>query len=391
MRQLSILGSTGSIGRNTLAVAAMFPDRFRVRALTAKNNVGLLADQIRRFSPDLAVVYSEADARRLEENLEPGCLTRVLFGEDGYLEAAAYPEADTVLSAMVGAAGLLPTLAAITHGKDIALANKETLVMAGDLVMAQAKAHQVSILPVDSEHSAIFQCLAGNRKQDLKKILLTASGGPFRTLPADQFAGITPEMALAHPTWAMGEKISVDSATMMNKGLEVIEARHLFDIPCDKIEVVVHPQSIVHSMVVYVDGSVIAQMGTPDMKGAIAYALSCPERLPVDLPVPDFPSIGALNFEAPDFEKFPSLSLAFSACQTGGTLPCVLNAANEAAVTAFLHKRIGFNQIPRVIAQTLEGHGGVANPALEDILEADGWARDIAEQWINRFSGKDRR
>jgi 1-deoxy-D-xylulose-5-phosphate reductoisomerase len=261
--------------------------------------------------------------------------------------------------------------------------------MAGDLVMAQAKAHQVSILPVDSEHSAIFQCLAGNRRKDLKKILLTASGGPFRSLPSDQFGAITPEMALAHPTWAMGEKISIDSATMMNKGLEVIEARHLFDVPCNRIEVLVHPQSIVHSMVAYVDGTVIAQMGAPDMKGAIAYALSCPERLAVDLPVPDFARIGALNFEAPDFEKFPCLALAFSACNTGGTLPCVLNAANEAAVAAFLSKRIGFNQIPQVIDHTLGAHGVISNPCLEEILEADGWARLTAEKQINLFAGKD--
>ena len=389
MRHLSILGSTGSIGRSTLAVAAMFPDRFCVRALTAKNNIPLLVEQIRRFSPDLAAVYSAADARRLKESLDPGRRIQILFGDQGYIAAAEHPEADIVVSAMVGAAGLLPTLSAIEAGKDIALANKETLVMAGDIVMDRARQRKVSIFPVDSEHSAIFQCLAGNRKKDLKKIFLTASGGPFRALPADRFSEITPEMALAHPTWAMGKKISIDSATMMNKGLEVIEAKHLFDVSCEMIDVVVHPQSIVHSMVAYVDGSVIAQMGTPDMKGAIGYALSCPDRLPVNLPVPDFVSIGTLNFEAPDLEKFPCLGLAFSASETGGTLPCVLNAADEAAVAAFLNKRVGFDRIPRVIAQTLEAHRVIANPGLEDILEADRWARIFSEKWINRLAGKD--
>lgn len=387
MRQVSVLGSTGSIGRSTLAVAARFPDRFRVRVLTAKTNIPLLADQIRRFSPDLAVVYAENDARRLEKEIPPGGPTRILWGEDGYRSAAAYPPADIVVSAMVGAAGLLPTLAAIDAGKDIALANKETLVMAGEIVMARARERGVAILPVDSEHSAIFQCLAGNRRQDLNKILLTASGGPFRNLPPERFPEITREMALAHPTWAMGEKISVDSATLMNKGLEVIEARHLFDVPCDRIEVVVHSQSIVHSMVAFADGSVMAQMGAPDMRGAIAYALSHPERLPLDLPVPDFAALGALHFESPNVEKFPCLSLAFAACETGGTLPCVLNGANEAAVAAFLNRRLGFDAISRVIRETLDAHAAVSTPDLGDILAADRWARDFAEQRIRRMHG----
>ncbi|MBC2714298.1 MAG: 1-deoxy-D-xylulose-5-phosphate reductoisomerase [Desulfobacteraceae bacterium] len=382
MRNLTILGATGSIGKNTLTVVDRFPDQFSVKALTARNNIALLAEQIKRFSPELAVVYSEIDAFELKELLLPDNRTEIMYGEKGYRAAAVHQDVDTVVSAVVGAAGLLPTLAAISAGKHIALANKETLVMAGDIVMSQAKQNNVSILPVDSEHSAIFQCLVGNRKKDLKKILLTASGGPFRNLPADQFKSITPEKALAHPTWEMGEKISIDSATLMNKGLEVIEAKHLFDVSHQKIEVVIHPQSIIHSMVSYIDGSVIAQLGTPDMKGAIAYALSCPERLPLNLPPPDFAGIGALTFEPPDMKKFPCLALAFFACETGGTLPCVLNAANEVAVDAFLNKRIGFIQIPEVIDHTMEKHRMITAPEIDDILLADQWARKTAEQWI---------
>ena len=382
MRNLTILGATGSIGKNTLTVVDQFPDQFCVKALTARNNISLLAKQIKRFSPELAVVYSESDAVALKKLLMPGNRTEIMFGEDGYRSAAVHPDVDTVVSAIVGAAGLLPTLSAIAAGKHIALANKETLVMAGDIVMQRAKEKNVSILPVDSEHSAIFQCLSGNRKKDLHKILLTASGGPFRNLPVDQFESITPEKALAHPTWEMGDKISIDSATLMNKGLEVIEAKHLFDVSHQKIEVVIHPQSIIHSMVAYIDGSVMAQLGTPDMRGAISYALSCPERLPLNLPVPDFAGIGALTFEPPDMKKFPCLALAFSACEAGGTLPCVLNAANEVAVDAFLNKRIGFIQIPDVINHTMEKHHTITAPEIDDILLADQWARQTAAQWI---------
>jgi 1-deoxy-D-xylulose-5-phosphate reductoisomerase len=382
MRNLTILGATGSIGKNTLNVVDQFPELFCVKALTARNNIVLLAEQIKRFSPELAIVYSESDALKLNQLLSPDNRTEIMYGEAGYRAAAVHPDVDMVVSAIVGAAGLLPTLAAIDAGKHIALANKETLVMAGDIVMQRAEENNVSILPVDSEHSAIFQCLAGNRKTDLKQILLTASGGPFRNLPADQFKSITPERALAHPTWEMGDKISIDSATLMNKGLEVIEAKHLFDVSHQTIQVVIHPQSIIHSMVSYIDGSVIAQMGTPDMKGAIAYALSFPERLPLNLPVPDFAGIGALTFDAPDVKKFPCLALALSACETGGTLPCVLNAANEVAVDAFLNKRIGFIQIPEVIEYAMENHNSITAPEIDDILLADQWARKTAAQWI---------
>jgi len=388
MRNLTLLGATGSIGKNTLAVVDRFPDQFCVKALTARNNIALLAEQIKRFLPELAVVYSEKDALRLKELLPIHNRPEIMFGEDGYRTAAIHQDVDTVVSAVVGAAGLLPTLAAISAGKHIALANKETLVMAGDIVMCQAKQNNVSILPVDSEHSAIFQCLAGNQKKDLQKILLTASGGPFRNLPADQFKSITPEKALAHPTWEMGEKISIDSATLMNKGLEVIEAKHLFDVSHQKIEVVIHPQSIIHSMVSYIDGSVIAQLGTPDMKGAIAYALSCPKRLPLNLPLPDFAEIGALTFEPPDMKKFPCLAYAFSACETGGTMPCVLNAANEVAVDAFLNKRIGFIQIPEVIDHTMGKHHVLPAPEIDEIMLADQWARKTAGKWIGLSGDK---
>ncbi len=388
MRYLTILGATGSIGKNTLAVVDRFPDQFCVKALTAKNNIARLAEQIKQFSPELSVVYTEKDANLLKELLPSDNRTEIMFGEDGYRAAAVHQDVDTVVSAVVGAAGLLPTLAAISAGKHIALANKETLVMAGDIVMQRAREKNISILPVDSEHSAIFQCLAGNRKKDLKKILLTASGGPFFNLPADQFEFITPENALAHPTWEMGKKISIDSATLMNKGLEVIEAKHLFDVSHQKIEVVIHPQSIIHSMVAYIDGSVIAQLGTPDMKGAIACALSWPERLPLDLPLPDFAGIGSLTFDTPDMIKFPCLAYAFSACETGGTMPCVLNAANEVAVAAFLNKYIGFVQIPEVIDHTMGRHNVVTTPEIEEIVLADKWARKTAGKWIDCFREK---
>lgn len=387
MQHLSILGSTGSIGRNTLQIIDMFPNRFSVKALTGKNNIRLLAEQVQRFDPDLAVVFTENDALKLKGMLPGGVRTEIMFGKDGYKAAAVHDQVGTVVSAMVGAAGLLPTLDAIDAGKQIALANKETLVMAGDIVMDRAKKNNVSIRPVDSEHSAIYQCLAGNRSQDLKKIFLTASGGPFRSLAANQFSSITPEDALAHPTWEMGKKISIDSATLMNKGLEMIEAKHLFGVTHNMIDVVIHPQSIIHSMVGYKDGSVIAQLGTPDMKGAIAYALSCPERLPLDMPVPDFPAIGALTFDAPDTKLFPCLALAYRACEDGGTMPCVLNAANEVAVDAFLNKRISFMQIPEVIKYTMANHEGIAVPDLADILEADEWARGTAAGWISNAEG----
>ena len=385
MKHLTILGSTGSIGKNVLDIVSRFPEAYSVKALAAATNVALLAEQIERFHPEIAVVLDEKHAEALKAMVK-NSRTRILAGEEGYAEAATHPDVRMVVSAIVGAAGLIPTVAAIRAGKDIALANKETLVTAGDLVMDLAREYKVRILPVDSEHSAIFQCIEGQRKNALAKVMLTASGGPFRTTPASEFAAITPEKALAHPTWSMGRKISIDSATLMNKGLEVIEARHLFDISADRIEVLVHPQSIVHSMASFHDGTVLAQLGIPDMRGAIAYALSWPERLPLAMPVPDFAALGSLTFEAPDREKFPCLDLAYEACRVGHTLPAVLNAANETAVMAFLDKKIPFTAIPRIIDMTMEQHELEKKPDLSDIIRVDAWTRTCSEQLVIRFA-----
>ncbi len=382
MKNLSVLGSTGSIGTRALDIVRMHPDRFNVTCLCAGENIDLLARQIEEFNPKLVSVIDEARAFELSERIRGSQKPDIVFGENGYAQAASHPDADIALLAMVGAAGLKPALAAIEAEKRIALANKETLVMAGELVMAKAKKKNVQILPVDSEHSAIFQSLMGNRQKDLKKIFLTASGGPFRNTPFEAFKDITLEDALNHPTWTMGRKITIDSATLMNKGLEIIEAVHLFDVTPNQVEVLVHPQSIVHSMVGYKDGSVIAQMGQPDMKGAIAYALSLPSRLNLDMDFPDFKKLGALTFEKPDKKKFPSLLFAFEACIQKGTLPCVMNAANEAAVAAFLEKRIQFTDIFKLIAQTMEVHTRIDNPDLSGIIEADQWARETVQSLI---------
>ncbi|MBL0731902.1 MAG: 1-deoxy-D-xylulose-5-phosphate reductoisomerase [Desulfosarcina sp.] len=376
MKQLTILGSTGSIGCNTLKLVEMFPDRFKVKALTAKNNVELLAEQIERFNPEIAVLFDDQHAERLRKRLHNNKTVEILCGKEGYLTAASCESVDMVVSAMVGAAGLLPTIAAIDAGKAIALANKETLVMAGEIVMKKAMINGTKILPVDSEHSAIFQCLHGNNIKDLDKIILTGSGGPFLRKPVNEFDKIELSDALNHPTWQMGKKISIDSATLMNKGLEVIEAKYLFDVNINDIEVVIHPQSVVHSMVSYKDGAVMAQLGMPDMKGAISYALSYPERLDIKMPAPDFTDIGSLTFEKPDLTRFPCLGLAYSACQRGGTMTSVLNAANEEAVSAFLNKRIPFVEIPGIIEKVMGRHRVVENPLLDDILEADKWARE---------------
>lgn len=371
MKRLTILGSTGSIGRNTLEIVAMFPQRFSVTALTAKTGTALLAEQILRFQPKLAAVIDHYHAEQLASLLPVGFPLEIVYGEAGYRAAAVHAETDIVVTAVVGAAGLMPTLAAIEHRKHIALANKETLVMAGEIVMGLAVKHGVQIMPVDSEHSAIFQCLAGSRREDLDKIIITASGGPFFKRPDLDLSTIRPQDALKHPNWSMGRKITIDSATMMNKGLEVIEARWLFDLPAHKIEVLVHPQSIVHSMVVFQDGSVMAQLGVPDMKSAIALALSWPQRLPLKQPIPNFISLKSLDFYPPDMIRFPCLPLAFKALEIGGTLPAVLNAANEAAVAAFLEGRLAFTDIPNVIADTMEHLTVCQQPTIEDIIAAD--------------------
>jgi 1-deoxy-D-xylulose-5-phosphate reductoisomerase len=374
------LGSTGSIGRNALSVVRMFPERFAVKALSAKRSLVLLAEQIREFRPEAAAVFDDAAARELLALLPAGCRTQILAGAEGYTAVAAWESATLTLAAMVGAAGLLPTLAAIDAGKTIALANKETLVMAGVVVTARAAERRIAIIPVDSEHSAIFQCLQGQRREDVDQILLTASGGPFLHRPVAELAAVTPGEALRHPNWAMGAKISVDSATLMNKGLEVIEAKWLFGMSPDRIRVVVHPQSIIHSMVAFRDGSLIAQMGIPDMKAAIAYALSYPERLALGQPLPDFSGSTELTFSDPDLEKFACLGLAYDACRRGGTLPAVMNAANEVAVNAFLEDRLVFTAIPIVVRGAMEVHAVTEHPELEDIIAADRWAREKAAE-----------
>ena len=385
MKCLSVLGSTGSIGCNVLNIVEMFPQDLKVSALATKNNLDLLSRQIVQFKPDLAVVYDERRARQLKDMVPEGIDVEILYGDMGYQRAAAFEAADMTVTAMVGAAGLMPTLAAIDAGKTIALANKETLVMAGDLVMRRAAENGVDILPIDSEHSAIFQCLQGERREEVAKILLTASGGPFLKRPRETFAGISAGEALQHPNWAMGRKITIDSATLMNKGLEVLEAKCLFGLSRQMIEVVIHPQSVIHSMVAYHDGSIMAQLGIPDMKVAIAYALSYPRRLPLGQPLPKFDGSQSLTFEPPDLEKFPCLALAFQTCEAGGTLPAVLNAANELAVLAFLDEKIGFTAIPAVVEQVMDAHHMIAAPELADILEADRWAREQAEGEIKRL------
>ena len=376
MKNLAVLGSTGSIGRSTLDLVAAFPERLAAKVLTAKTNLALLLQQIDIFRPELVAVFDRTSAESLQRQLPPGARVQVLYGEEGYCAAASWASVNQVVTAMVGAAGLAPTLAAIAAGKDIALANKETLVMAGELVMARAAVKGVSILPVDSEHSAIFQCLAGQRRQDLQKIFLTASGGPFRGRSREDIAAVRPEDALAHPTWRMGPKITIDSATLMNKGLEVIEAKWLFGLAPAEIEVVVHPQSIIHSMVAYRDGSILAQLGVPDMKTAIACALSWPERWPLGQPLPDFAATAGLTFEKPNLAAFPCLALAYQACEAGGTHPAVLNAANEVAVEAFLNGHIEFLEIPCLVERALGAHNGNSRPQLADILGADRWARE---------------
>ncbi len=390
MKRLAILGCTGSIGRNVLRIVDQFPDRFSVVALAGGRNIDLLCEQIKHFSPQVAVVLDDVLARQLEERVKPAGRVEVLCGEDGYRAAATLGSADLVVSAMVGSAGLLPTLAAIENDRPVALANKESLVMAGELLMRSARERGVPIIPIDSEHSAIFQSLAGHRRQDLKQILLTASGGPFLDKSEQELDKMSPEMALRHPTWDMGPKITIDSATLMNKGLEVIEARWLFDVPLERIEVVIHPESVIHSMVVYEDSSVIAQLGVPDMRAPIAYALSYPERLSLGLPPPDFVELGALTFRKPDLERFPCLALAMEACRAGKTCPAVLNAANEVAVHAFLNHRIGFTQIEKIVRDTTDEHEPVSDPGLSDILSADAWARRRAEESTSQAPARHR-
>ncbi|HIJ82494.1 MAG TPA: 1-deoxy-D-xylulose-5-phosphate reductoisomerase [Desulfuromonadales bacterium] len=377
MKQITILGSTGSIGVSTLEIVAAHPDRFRVVALTAGNNLELLERQIRQFKPRIAAVASVDQFPRLKEICN-GTGVLPLAGVDGLIAAATADECEMVVAAIVGAAGLLPTAAAIRAGKDIALANKETLVTAGHLFMEMVASHKVRLYPVDSEHSAVFQSIEGHRSGDIQKIILTASGGPFLNTPVEQLAGATVRDALNHPNWSMGKKITIDSATMMNKGLEVIEARWLFDTPVDKIDVNIHPQSIIHSMVEYIDGCVIAQLGTPDMKAPIAYALAYPERISTGVKPLDLTLFSGLTFHKPDTDKFRCLALAYQAITSGESMPAVMNAANEIAVDAFLSGRIGFIQIGEVIERSMNAHNAHNLKTIEEVLEADRWGRETA-------------
>lgn len=382
MKTIIILGSTGSIGTNTLDIVQRFPSEFRVAGLTAGNNIDKLEEQIRAFAPRVVAVSQEAAAATLRQRCA-GLPVEILSGEAGIAQVASLPEAELVISAIVGAAGLVPTLTAIRSGKHIALANKEPMVMAGKLMQEEAHKHNVRIFPVDSEHSAIFQSLEGHRLQDVRRLILTASGGALWTVAKDELQHVTPERALKHPNWKMGSKITIDSATLMNKGLEVVEARWLFDIPETRIEVMVHRESIIHSLVEYEDRSMIAQLGLPDMRTPISYAMRYPERLPLDLPSLDLTEIGTLSFCKPDHDRFPCLNLGYESLRTGGTMPATMNAANEIAVDAFLNGGIRFTEIAEVIRQTMDAHAPKTVATLEDALEADRWAREKAESLVH--------
>jgi 1-deoxy-D-xylulose-5-phosphate reductoisomerase len=373
MKKVVILGSTGSIGTQCLDVIAQWPDRFRVLGLATHRNASLLIEQAARFSPEHVALMDPGAAQAAEPLRQRGI--QVHRGLEGLMALATLPQADTVVVATVGAIGLRPTLAAIAQGKAIALANKEVLVMAGELVMREAQRRGAPLLPIDSEHSAIMQCLVGGQKNEIRRIIVTASGGPFRKKSADAMREITVKQALAHPTWSMGPKITIDSATLMNKGLEVIECYHLFGVPLEQIEVVVHPQSIVHSMVEFVDGSVIAQLASTDMRVPIQYALSYPERLSTHTGYLDLTRIGQLTFEPPDPGRFPCLGLAYEALRLGGTAPAVLSVANELAVEAFLAERIGFMDIPRCIERALQERSPVQDPDIDAILECEAETR----------------
>jgi 1-deoxy-D-xylulose-5-phosphate reductoisomerase len=404
-KNIVLLGCTGSIGVSTQKVAADLPEQIRIVGMASRNNVDGLEQAVRQFKPLAVAMTNREKAKELEKRLStsakasadkggaPGgraLPTKVLSGERGLVELATMPEADIVLIAIVGTAGLEPALAAIRAGKHLAVASKEILVMAGELVMSEARKHGVKVLPVDSEHSAIFQCLEGREPADVKRLILTASGGPFRQTPREQFAKITVAQALKHPSWNMGQKITIDSATLFNKGLEMIEARWLFDVEVDRVDVVVHPQSVVHSMVEFMDGSILAQLSVPDMRYPIQYALTWPRRLPNSMKPTDFAKIGTLTFEEPDAEKFPSLRLAREAGRVSGTMPAVFNAANEVAVARFVDGQIGFLQIYETVEKVMGAHhkGGragtswVASPTLDVILEADLWARKEAERAV---------
>ena len=385
MKKITILGSTGSIGLSALDVIEKNQQRFQVVALAAGKNINLLKKQIEKFKPKVVAVSTKESALKLREALTSKSKVKIFYDKEGLKEIASFPSTDIVFSAISGSAGLIPTLAAIEAGKDIALANKETMVMAGEIVTKRAKKKGVKIIPVDSEHSAIFQCLEGRKRENLRRIILTASGGPFFNFTRNELKKVNLSQALKHPNWKMGKKITIDSASMMNKGLEVIEAKWLFNLDISDIDVLIHQQSIVHSLVEFIDGAFLAQMGIPDMKIPIAYALTYPERIINDLPSLDLVKIGKLEFLKPDIKKFRCLSLAYAAGLCGGTAPVVLNAADEVAVSAFIEKKIRFIDLPKIIEKILVLHNSINNPSLDDILQADLWARRETKKIIERI------
>ncbi len=386
MKHIVILGSTGSIGKNTLSVVETHADEFKVVGLAANRDVDTLEQQIRRYRPALVALNEPTAAAQLRERIRDLNCTQVLAGTEGLQTVATMPQASQVLDGMGGSAGLLPTLAAINAGKDIAFVNKEVMVMAGPLVNTAVEKNGVNLIPIDGEMSAIFQCIEGARDQqtDIHRLLITASGGPFREVPKEELYSVTPQQALRHPNWKMGQKITIDSATMMNKGLEVIEAKWLFDIELSKIDIVVHPESIVHSMVEWTDGSTLAQLGPTDMRIMIQYALTYPRRLSTPVPRLDLTEARTLHFEPVDFEKFPCLSLAYTAAEVGGTLPVVLSSADEVVVEAFLDTCIGFMDIPAILARVMDAHAVITDPTLSDILEVDRWAKSTARSIIKK-------
>ena len=388
MRRLAILGSTGSIGQSALAVVDAHPSRLKVVSLAAGDNADLLAEQVQRYRPNVAALATSEGVDRLRATRGADGSVTLVGGADGLMAAATCPEADIVICASAGTAALEAVLAAIEAGKAIAIANKEILVMAGALVTDAARRKGVSILPIDSEHNAVHQCLHGRARNEIRRLILTASGGPFRCFSAEELERVSPSQALKHPTWKMGRKITIDSATLMNKGLEVIEAHWLFDVSADQIDVVIHPQSIVHSLVELGDGSVIAQLGVTDMRLPIQYACSYPERWDALLPSLDLARAGVLEFFPPDYDRFPCLKLAYRALRTGGTLPVVLNAANEIAVEAFLDGKLGFTSIPVVIEKAMNGHAVESVSTLEIVRRVDRWARTYARERAGEFAGK---
>lgn len=381
MKQISLLGSTGSIGVNTLDVVERNSDKFTICGLSAGSNGEQFVEQVKKFRPKVASLFDRSQESMVRERLA-GLDVEIFFGEEGPVKVATWPDCDLVVSGIVGSAGLVPALAAISAGKNLALANKETLVVAGELVLKSARDKNVAIIPIDSEHSAILQAMNGEKKERIKKIILTASGGPFRTFSLEQMEHVTIEQALNHPNWSMGDKITIDSATMMNKGLEYIEAKWLFGLDVE-VDVIIHAQSIIHSMIEFVDTSIMAQLGIPDMRVPIAYALSYPDRLDCELPSLDLAQLSRLDFEAPDYEKFPCLKLAIDALSAGQTLPTVLNAANEIAVQAFLDELISFKEIPEIIRMTMNNHKSQRVNCLEDVLSADRWTREEARKLIS--------